>query len=279
MKQHNLPKDPKEIVDLCEDDNNNAEHIPKAEAIVKVEQKIKVEGRSTTSVNRKDPPVAEIKVYHDPGSDDQEEEDKENDKDDNKDNKDNKANDGCDAAADGAYQDCNEHEVSQCDPKLIPFPEYLTFCKVVQNRVVGYLSCCNKFFPCDVCTKNLQKQISHDAHANWCRQSSFFKNKMKDSCTILEERGVPQRLVDYFSIVCGNAEPVLPAPREVLYSDPPTPSTSDSSYRPKKQNLEKHMDDEEDRKLPAKKTKNKDKGSKVNTEKKVNLEKKVIRKA
>jgi len=37
MKQHNLPKDPKENVDLCEDDNDNAEHIPKAEAIVKVE--------------------------------------------------------------------------------------------------------------------------------------------------------------------------------------------------------------------------------------------------
>jgi len=106
-------------------------------------------------VNRKDPPVAGIKVYHDPGSDDQEEEDEENDKDNNKDNKDNKANDGCDVAADGAYQDHDEHKVSKCDPKLIPFPEYLTFCKVVRNSVVGYLSWSNEFFPCDVCTKNL----------------------------------------------------------------------------------------------------------------------------
>jgi len=87
---------------------------------------------------------------------------------------------------------------------------------------------------------------------------------MKESRTILEERGVLQRLVDYFSVLCGNAEPVIPAPREVLGSDPSTPSTSDSSYRPKKnqkRNLENNMDDDDDRKLPAKTPKKKEKDS------------------
>jgi len=102
---------------------------------------------------------------------------------------------------------------------------------------------------------------------------------MKESRTILEERGVPQRLVDYFSVLCGNAEPVMPAPREVLGSDPSTPSTSNSSYRPEKNrkiNLERNMDDDDDRKLPAKTPKKKEKDSPGNqdTDKKVTPSKK-----
>jgi len=264
MKQQNIPTDPKEIVDLSIDNNDDSsvrnkdkdemmvKHKEKVEMIVKVEPNIKVEGvhssevKSPTIIYWKDPPVLDVKGFHDNDmdgesfhkGDDANEEDEEEDKydgeeDDKQDDEDDDDNDGYDQ--EDEEEDKERSPTAKRDPNLILFDEYLTFCKVVRkNRDVSYILHHNEFFRCDVCTKNLWKEISHDAHANWCRQSSFFKNKMKKSGTVLEERGVPQRLVDYFLVPCRNAEPVMPAPREVLGSDPSTPSTSNLLYCPKK---------------------------------------------
>jgi len=76
---------------------------------------------------------------------------------------------------------------------------------------------------------------------------------MKETKNILQDRGVPQRLVNYFSALCGNAEPIIPALHSVLGDNPTTPSTSDSSYHLDQHQKGKRRKEghEDDRKIAA----------------------------